>query len=165
MFQKREIDLMYRLLCLIIFAIVIIFAQSIVTLSILALFFVFLTRDEVRILSLILYFGTAITFMACIYSTDYTLFRIALLMDTFYYFLVIPPVDELVDHIFGIEREPSKEKVEEKTEEVQKKLNTDSYYIRFSGEKKVAKKKRNDELCTIYITAHLLLLFIAIVVG
>lgn len=165
MFKKKEIDFIYRLICLLTFITVIVYVKSIVTLSILALFFVFLTRDDVRILALILYFVTAITFMACFSSIDFTLFRIALVFDTIYYFLIIPPIDEVVDKILGIEKKIDKEKLEEKTEEVQSKLNTDNYYIRFSNKKKIAKKKKNADICTIYITAHLLLLFIAIMVG
>ena len=168
MFKKKEIDLIYRIICLFVFIIVVTYVRSIITLSILALFFVFLTRDDVRILAIILYFVTAISFMACFNSVDYTLFRIALIMDTAYYFLIIPTLDDVVKMVLGLKDEPNEEKIEDKVEKVQNKLNTDSYYIRFSNDKKIEKinkKKKSEAISAIYVTAHLLLLFIAIVVG
>ena len=162
MFQKRKIDLLYRLICLLTFTIVIIFIRSFITLALLVLIFYVFTKNDGRFLSVFLYIVTFLAFVVSYYANNFDLLKFVVILDFIYYFLDIPTLEEMIDDMYT-----PKEKNEEVKEKPVKSslINNDSYYVRFSGVPKKKKSKKGNFAITVYLTLHLVLLFVAIMVG
>ncbi len=138
MFQKNKIYLIYRLLCLICFIAVILLVNSIKSLLVLFVFYCFfaLTERSFKNIELIV---ISIVILALSYLfSGYMLFRIILVIDYLFYYLDTTYYD--IDD----------EEINEKE------------LIRF---KRKEKKKGLNNMTALYITVHLVVLFIGIWVG
>lgn len=163
MFKKESIDLIYRLICLVTFLFAILFVNSIVTLTLLLLLFLLLTKKESDFTFLAFAFLSFIFFVVASMTDNYLLFKLIIIVGYAYYFLVIPNlvliINNFVEKMVG-----SKKKVIDE-EEVDEEI-SETELIRF---KKLREKKVNtkgfDLNSTIYLTVHLGLLFISILVG
>ncbi len=138
MFPKSRINMIYRLLCLISFAITIYVVDSIKTLMI--LFFAYcmfaLCEKSFRNIELIV---ISIVILGICYLLDgYALFKVMLMIDYAFYYLDTNYESETVE-------KPSKKE-----------------YLRFVNKKK---KKGSNNIIAIYLTVHLVILFLAIWVG
>ena len=144
MFPRSRVDLFYRILCFLAFLTVIVFSESLITLIVIMIAFYILTIPDKRIEDIYLYIVTAVVLIICIAVREYTLLRISVILDyIFYFFSVIP-------YTIAIEEE---------------KVIRNQDYIRFKKIKKVKKKESNNMLCTIFVTIHMMLLLLAIMVG
>ena len=143
MFPREKIDYLYRLLCLLAFLIVVLFINSSTTVIIITIAFYILTIFEKRFENIFLYIVTGIIFIICLTMYNYLLLRIITCIDYIHYFLNNERLDDFIDD-----------------EEIVKR---NEKYIRF--EKKKGKKVNNNELCTVFVIVHLVLLLLAIVVG
>ena len=162
MFEKKNIDLIYRLICLIVFLVVILFDRSMITLCILALFFVLVTKNDNSFSFLFLYLLTFMMFCISYMSGDYSLLKLAIIVDYFYYFLNIPGVKMIVNKLIN-KLMNSNLKIEKNEEQDE----SDNDYLRFKKNLKLDKMiiKRVDFGTTLYVTIHFVVLFISIVVG
>ncbi len=163
MFEKKNIDLIYRIICLIVFFIVILFDRSLITLFVLALFFLLVTKNDNSFSFLFLYIFTFIMFCISYISNGYFLFKLSIIIDYCYYFLNIPSVKMIVDKIVNkiINNNVSFRSDEEEQNE------SDNDYLRFKKSCKLNKKIINkaDFGTTLYVTVHFVILFISIMVG
>ena len=141
MFPRNKVDLIYRLLCLLAFIFVIVFINSLVTLFIIALVFLVFSITEKRFENYFLYILTLVLFLICMSINNYFLLRVILIIDYVHYYLNVSVLD---DDIFDNELERNQK------------------YIRFKEEKK--ERKDNNLLCTIFVTVHIIVLLLAIVV-
>ena len=141
MFPRNKVDLIYRLLCLLAFIFVIVFINSLVTLFIIALVFLVFSITEKRFENYFLYILTLVLFLICMSINNYFLLRVVLIIDYVHYYLNVSVLD---DDIFDNELERNQK------------------YIRFKEEKK--ETKDNNLLCTIFVTVHIIVLLLAIVV-
>lgn len=164
MFKKESIDLIYRLICLITFLFVILFVNSIITLTLLLLLFLLLTKKENDFTFLCFSFLSFIFFVIAFMTDNYFLFKLMIIIGYTYYFLVIPSLGSIiqnsVDKIVGNTKKIVQEEIENEGEVSETEL------IRFKNlGKKQVNKKGFDLNSTIYLTVHLGLLFISILVG
>lgn len=138
MFKKENINIIYRILCLVCYTIVIFLVNSINTLIALTLFYILLGVLDNNFRSIEFIVITLFLLGIGYLFNYYLLFKIMLAIDYFIYFLNYIPVKNI------------------------KKLSKKEY-IRFSKLNKSKKGSRN--AIAIYLTIHLVVLFIAIMVG
>ncbi len=162
MFKKEDVNLICRLMCLITFSIVILFVRSSISLILLVLGFYIYVRNTFRFSTFIYCMITFLIFVICYNSNNYMALKLMLIFDYAHYFLSIPGLEDILNYLSFSNKEEPKE-VEE--EAVPSTLNGDSYYIRFSNSPKHKKKKKADLINTFYITFHLFILFVVILVG
>ena len=139
MFNKNNINIFYRILCLVCYAVVILLVNSLTTLIALTLVYCFLglLDNNFRNIEFIV---ITLFLLGIGYLLDfYLLFKIMLIIDYFIYFLNYIPVKSI------------------------KKLSKKEY-MRFSKLNK-NKKKGSSNAIAVYLTVHLIVLFIAIMVG
>ena len=138
MFPRNKINNFYRLLCLICYIVVIYMINGFNSLLMLLFTYIFLGLCERKFTHIELIVITMIIFGLCCMFDNYITLKIILIIDYIYYFLS-PTYDEY---------EPiSKEE-----------------YIRFAKIKKKRKKYSNN-IIAIYLTVHLVILFLTIMVG
>ena len=166
MFKKEKIDFIYRLVCLIAFGFVILFSNNILTLVILGFFFFFNTNNDNNFLYNIFSFLTFV-FLAFDYlgNSNYILSKLVIIVSYLYYFLIIPSfsskVKRNVDNYLN-----KKFHIDEQIDETKDDDVVDDYdYIRFSKNRKKKVIKKSDLPTTIYVTYHLVILFLTIVLG
>lgn len=138
MFKKENINIIYRILCLVCYTVVIFLVNSINTLIALTLFYILLGLLDNNFRSIEFIVITLFLLGIGYLFNYYLLFRIMLVIDYFIYFLNYIPVKNI------------------------KKLSKKEY-IRFSKLNK--NKKGSSNTIAIYLTIHLIVLFIAIMVG
>ena len=140
MFPRSKVNLLYRLLCLLAFLIVIIFINDYITLLILTIAFYVLTFLERDIRIIFLQIITIILFIFCLSMNSYLLLQIILIINYIYYFLGVNYgciSDEIIERNLR--------------------------YIRFENNNK--RKEDNNMLCTIFVTVHIMILLLSIMVG
>ena len=143
MFQNNRINIILRIVCLITFALVIIFNNSMLTLALITLFFYLFTRNDQitfifwwRIITLVVFLIS--------YFTGYLYFlKIVLIIGLASYFLMVPY-----------------EEVETK-----KTLVIDKYFLRFKTNKEGKDAIDMNLINAVYVTVHLFILFVTIMVG
>ena len=146
MLQNKSISIIYRIICLITFVIVILKLDNFIALALLTIAFYVFTRNESDSTLSLWHFITIIIFLISFFTNNYLILKIVLIIDLCYYFLSIPNIDV-----------SNREK---------KTVIMDKYFIRFGSIKKERKDiVNNNLLCTIYVTAHLFILFIIIMVS
>ena len=138
MFPKNKICLLYRLLCLVCYIGVILLVDSITSLIVLFIFYSILAISEKSFRNIEFIIISMIILLICYLLNNYWLFKIMLIFEYCFYFLDTSyyVIDEVIS-------------VDEKD------------YIRFKNNK----KKGSNNLLAVYLTVHLVLLFVAIVVG
>ncbi len=148
MFQNSVINIVFRVICLLTFAMVIYFTNSFITLGLLTIVFYLFTRNDNFLFMLWLHIVTIITFLFCYFTNNFILLKTVLLCGLAIYFLVDPYGNK-----YTIINKP-------------KKVTLNKYLIRFKkfdlDRKDVINK---NYLNAIYITVHLFILFITIMVG
>lgn len=140
MFPKNRINIIYRFLCFISYAAVILLINKSITLFILLLAYFFLALSEQSFRNIEFVVVTLIILLLCYFINNYLLFKVMLVIDYCFYFL---------DTTYYI--------VEKETVKVSK-----NDYVRFV---KVKKKKGSNNITAVYLTVHLVLLLLAIVVA
>ncbi len=166
MFKKEKIDFTYRLVCLITFCFVILFSNNILTLAFLSFFFFLSTKNENNFLYTIFFFLTFV-FLTFDYlgNFNFILSKFVIILSYLYYFLIIPSfsskVKRNVDNYLN-----KKFHIDEQIDETKDDDVVDDYdYIRFSKNRKKKVIKKSDLPTTIYVTYHLVILFLTIVLG
>ncbi len=142
MFPKNRISLFYRLLCLISFLLVIIFTNNQISLIFILLMYCCFGLMEKSFRNIEFIIITILILGICYLLNNYWLYKIVLLIDYSYYFL-----------------DTSYYNIDDDETIIDKKE-----YVRFAKVKKKSKKGSNN-ISAIYVTLHLGLLFMAIVVG
>jgi len=137
MFPKNKVNLIYRLLCLISYLIVIAFVNSLVTTIILLVFFTILGICEKSFRDIEFIIISLAICGLCYLFNNYILLKIILIIDYSFYFL-----------------DTSYYRQEDEVVDTKN-------YLRF----KKNKKKGSNNITAVYLTVHLGLLFVAIVVG
>ena len=137
MFPKNKINIIYRFLCLISYLAVILVTNSNITLFILLFMYFFLGLSEKSFRNIEFIVITLILLLVCYLLKNYWLFRIMLVIDYSFYFLDTP--------YYGEDEVVSK-----------------NDYVRFV---KVKKKKGSNNITAVFVTLHLVILLLAIVVG
>lgn len=137
MFPKNRVNIFYRVLCLISFIAVIVFINSIKTLQILFLVYCFFALSEKSFRNIEMIIISIVVFLICYLLNNYIAMKIMLSLDYIIYFL---------DTSYYVEEEIT---ISEKE------------YIRF----KKKKKKGSNNILAVYLTVHLVVLFLAILVG
>ena len=143
MFQNSRINLILRIVCLIMFILVILFNHSFITLSLLTIFFYAFTRNEKDLLILWWDIITIITFLFSYFTNNFVLLKIVLILGLSYYFLFVPYRNKVSKN----------------------KLVIDKYFLRFKNNKKGKDIIDMNLVNAIYITVHLFILFVTIMVG
>ena len=139
MFPKSKINLIYRLLCLICFLIVIIVINSIKSLLIIFIIYSVFALCEKSFRNIELIVISLVILGLCYLFGNYWLFKIMMLIDYSFYFLDTGYYEEEIEPI------------------------NKNDYLRF---KIIHKKKKGlNNITAVYLTVHLGLLFIAILVG
>lgn len=146
MLQNKKISIVYRIICLIIFVIVTLKVNNFITLSLLTIALYLFTRNEDNSLVSLWHLITIIGFLISYFTGIYLILKIVLIIDLCYYFLSMPS-----SYVVIKEKET---------------IIMDKYFWRFVNKKNERKDIiSNNLLCTMYVTAHLLILFITIMVG
>lgn len=143
MFQNSRINLILRIVCLIMFILVILLNHSFITLSLLTIFFYAFTRNEKDLLILWWDIITIITFLFSYFTNNFVLLKIVLILGLSYYFLFVPYRNKVSKN----------------------KLVIDKYFLRFKNNKKGKDIIDMNLVNAIYITVHLFILFVTIMVG
>ena len=146
MFQNNRVNLIYRIVCLLTFIAVIIHTKSFVTLAILSLAFYLFTKDRCGYIIGICHTITIIVFLISYFINDYWLLKIVLIFDLIYYFMFITYQEKLIISDSNDNYISSKS------------------LIRFANNRR-KDIENNNMLNTMYVTIHLIILFIAILVG
>ena len=142
MFPKNKINIIFRILCLISYSTVILVVNSTKTLIILGIVYCFFAFCEKNFRNIELIIASIIFLWLSYTLNNFIFFKIMLLIDYCIYFL------------------ESGYYVEEKTITA----SSEQDYIRFKSVKK-KKKKGTSNIVAVYLTAHLVVLFLAIMVG
>ena len=175
MFKKDKIDFVYRLVCLITFCFVILFSNNILTLALLSFFFFLSTKNENNILYTFFFLFSFIFFaFGYLGENNYFISKIFIIAGYLYYFLIIPSitnkikknVDIYLDKKFHIEEKNADKSSNENFDKiVDEKNNNEHNYIRFANNHKKKVIKKDDLPTTIYVTYHLTILLLTIVLG
>ena len=144
MFPKNKINIIFRLLCLISYIIVIFVTNSARTLVIIGVIYALFALGEMSFRNIELIVISIVLLWISHLLDNYILFRIILLIDYCFYFLDTT--------YYYVEEKPIKKEFNEKN------------YIRFKNTRE-KKKKGSSNINAIYLTVHLVLLFLAIMVG
>ena len=148
MFQNSVINVILRIVCLLTFVIVIFFTKSFITISLLTIVFYLFTRNDRFPLMLWWHIVTIVTFLFCYFTNNFILLKIVLIGGLAFYFIVNPYGDS-----FSIIKKV-------------KKVTLNKYFIRFKKIDIERKDVINRNLINaIYVTVHLFILFITIMVG
>ncbi len=140
MFPRNKIDIFYRVLCLISYIIAIFIVNSLTTIIILAVIYAIFALCEKNFRNIELIVISVIIYIICSLLDNYLLFKIMLIINYCFYYL-----------------DTGYYEVDEKV------VVSKKDYIRFSNGKK--KKGSTNNLLAVYLTVHLGLLVIAILVG
>jgi len=140
MFPKNKIDIFYRILCLLGYIVALFVVDSHTTLIILGVVYAIFALYEKSFRNIEFIVLTIIIYALCYLMNNYLLFKIMLAFDYCFYYLDTGYYD-----------------IEEEKVVVSK-----NDYIRFSSGKK---KKGTNNILAVYLTVHLGLLVIAILVG
>lgn len=165
MWKKNDINSKYRIVCLSVFLIVILMIKSIFTISILMMFFILVTRKDNNLLFVLFYLLGLLGFIMGYLVNDLDFFKVIIMVCYVYYFLNVPSFNSYVKHnvdtFFDKKLTSNKERKEE-TEAV-----NDNEYLRFKENNKdnKAERKKTSNMEVMYVTIHLLFLFISIMVG
>lgn len=168
MFKKDDIDLIYRLICLVTFCFVILFSNNILTLILLSFFFFLNVKNENNFLYCLLFFLTFF-FVAFEYfgNSSYFFSKMVVIVSYCYYFLIIPSFNKKIqnkmDGYLNKKYHLSKESKEEDTQD--EKSEDEQSYIRFTKSRKSLLDSKSDLPTTIYVTYHLMVLFFMILLG
>lgn len=141
MFPKNKINIIYRLLCLISYVVVLLMINSYMSQLILFIAFGVLAICERNFRNIELIVITVIILGICYLFNNYLLFRIMLSIDYAFYFL---------DSTYSYEKEEIK-------------INKNEY-VRFKKNSN-GKKEGSNNITAVYLTVHLGILFLAIMVG
>ena len=162
----EEIDINYRYICLITFAIILLFSNNIITYAIL-LFIVILrnVKKETALVNISFIF-TFIALLFVLFLDNYLLLKVMIIIDYCLYFLDINSINNLKDKKNSFRKKG--EKIDNKTVD---ELN--SYEIMKKNELKFLRfNNTNDNYITIknkdnvsYVVFHLIILFISILIG
>ena len=145
MFQNSKVNLILRIVCLLTYSLVIIFNHSFITLSLLTIFFYLFTRNEKDPLVFWWYIITILTYLFSYFTDNFYILKIVLITGLAYYFIVVPNKEDNI---------------------VEKRILTiDKYFIRFKNNKKRKDVIDMNLVNAIYVTVHLFILFITIMVG
>ena len=139
MFPKNKVNIIYRFLCLLSYLVVILLTNSNITLFILLFMYFFLGLSEKSFRNIEFIIITLVVLLVCYLLKNYWLFRIMLVIDYIFYFLDNSYYDE--------EKEVTVSKND---------------YVRFA---KVKKKEGSNNITAVFVTLHLVILLLAIVVG
>ena len=146
MLQNKEINVFYRIVCLIVFVFVVFKINNFITLALLTIAFYLFTKDENSSFVSFWHLITIIIFLISYFTKNYIILRIALMIDLCYYFLSVSSDDTMV--------------MKKKT------IVVDKYFLRFARNNNIRKDiVNNNSLCTMYVCVHMFILFIIIVVG
>ncbi len=146
MFQNSKINIIYRLICLLSFVFVIVKVNSFITLSLLTIAFYLFTKSHNNLLLFWLHVITFIVYIISFITNNYIILRIILIIGLSYYFLFTNyEVRGMISS--------------------GKKVSVDKYFIRFKEHNNRKVFINNNLDSTYYITVHLLILFITIMVG
>ena len=146
MLQNKEINAFYRIICLIVFIVVILKINNFIALALLAIAFYLFTRNEDNSLVSLWHIITIVIFLISYFNSNYLILKIVLIIDLCYYFLSIPSSDIIITK--------------------KKRITLDKYFLRFARNNNKRKDiVNNNLLCTMYVCAHLFILFIIIVVA
>lgn len=145
MFPKSKIDLFYRVLCMLAYLGVIVFIDSFLTLLIITIAFYIFTIGEKKVENIYLYVITFVLFVISLTIKNYLLLRVIVFLDYIYYFISAPNYD---DDLL-----------------LEEEITKDQKYIRFKKNKKIKRKEDNNMICTLFVTIHLLLLLLSVMVG
>ena len=141
MFPKNKINIIYRLLCLVSYLIVILTINSLVSLIMLLVIYILFAIAEKNFRNIELVVVSVVLFLLCHSVNNYLLMKIMLLVDYGFYFLDTSYYVDEKDSISISQKE----------------------YVRF---KEINEKKEGtNNLIAIFVTIHLVLLVIAIMVG
>ena len=140
MFPKNKINILYRILCLICYVGVILVINNIRTLVVLYVAFIVFALNERSFRNIELIIITGLTLWISTLIDSNIFFKILLLIDYALYFLDAS--------YYNIEEEATI---------------SENDYIRFKNNKK--KKKGSNNILALYLTLHLVILFVAIMVG
>ena len=147
MFQNNKVNIIFRVICLITFVVVILFVDSFITLSLLTIAFYLFTRNEYDLVLFWWHIITIIAFLVSCFMNNYYFLKLVLVFGLSYYFLITPYI------LANRNRKQSQ-------------IVLDKYFIRFKNNNVNRKDAINKNLVTaIYVTVHLFILFIAIMVG
>ncbi len=141
MFPKNKVNIIYRLLCLISYVVVLLMINSYMSQLILFIAFGVLAICERNFRNIELIVITVIILGICYLFNNYLLFRIMLSIDYAFYFL---------DSTYSYEKEEIK-------------INKNEY-VRFKKNSN-GKKEGSNNITAVYLTVHLGILFLAIMVG
>ena len=145
MFQNSKVNLILRIVCLLTYSLVIIFNHSFITLSLLTIFFYLFTRNEKDPLVFWWYIIPILTYLFSYFTDNFYILKIVLITGLAYYFIVVPNKEDNI---------------------VEKRILTiDKYFIRFKNNKKRKDVIDMNLVNAIYVTVHLFILFITIMVG
>ncbi len=159
MFKKDQIDLIYRVICLVAFIMVILFDNSLITLIGLEFVFFLLTYKEEKAFYVALYLFSFIFSCLGYVAANYGLIKFILIIDYIVYYLNIPSLNILVKKTIDYYANNKKERdIKEESEEI-----SENEYYRFKTNNNLKRHLSLQE--TFYITIHLILLFISILVG
>ena len=135
MFPKNKVYMVYRFLCLVSYITVIILINSMKTLLILLAAYLVFSLLERNNKNIELFIVTLIILGICFLLNNYIAFKVALVIDYIFYFLDVSYHEEIVV--------------------------SNKEYIRFTKKKK---KKGSNNISAVYLTFHLVILFLAILV-
>ena len=141
MFPKNKINIVYRILCLICYSLVILLINNNASLIVLLILYCILALLEKSFRNIELFIISIILLWVSYLLKNYVLFRIILLIDYSFYFID-------TSYYIGEERSIVKE----------------NDYIRFKKVNKKNKKGLNNMLA-MYLTVHLVVLLLVIVIG
>lgn len=149
MFNK-EIDLLYRFICIILYSLVIVFTNGIITPFILLFLFFIGTRRFDNYIYIILYLLSIISVISYFYFHSGIFLRIVLVLSYIVYFFDTTNLAKLLNI--------------NKKERKDKKTFNEYDYTHFNNEKK-AIENNSDLGLVYYMTFHLGILFISVLVG
>ena len=142
MFPKNRINIIYRLLCLICYIGVIIITKSNTTLIVLFIAYALFGLSEKCFRNIAFVFISLLILLMCYLLNNYLLLRIILLIEYIFYFIDTSYYYEEIEDT----------KISQKE------------YLRFIKLNK-KKKKGSSNITALYLTVHLVVLFLAIMVG
>ena len=150
MFQNKLVSITLRIICLITFVVVILLTNSFITLSLLTIAFYLFTRNDSVSFVFVWHIATIIIFLICCLIDSFVLLKIVLIVGLAIYFLVTP-YGEIIEEIVISKK---------------KSIPINKYFIRFKSIN-IKRKEIIDKnlINTIYVTVHLFILFIIIMVG
>ena len=147
MFQNSVISFILRIICLLTFVVVISLTNSFITISLLTIAFYLFTRNDNIPLIFWWRIVTIISFLISYFTNNLVFLKLVLGCGLTFYFVINPYGD-----IINIVKKP--------------KIIFNKYFIRFKNTGIIRKDVINKNLLNaIYVTVHLFILFITIMVG